>query len=55
MHPIHDVQSESVRAQPLEPLNRRLAPAIDLRGQLRSVRLGVNHQVWLVESHVAPK
>ena len=104
MHPTHNTRSQNIRTQPVEWLNRRLAAAIDLHGQLKpahwnlrgpsfigihelfdevageaetysdliaeraaglgddetadlftGMSRGVDHQLWLVESHVAPK
>ena len=39
--------SEIIRTETSELLNRQLAAAIDLSR-------GVEHQLWLIESHAAP-
>ena len=39
--------SENIRTETSELLNRHVAAAIDLSR-------GVDHQLWLVESHAAP-
>ena len=55
MHPTHNTLSENIRTQAVELLNRRLAAAIDLHGQLERAHCNVWGQLRLVESHVAPK
>jgi starvation-inducible DNA-binding protein len=41
MHPTHDTLSENIRAQAVELLNRHLAAAIDLHGQLKQAHWNV--------------
>ena len=65
MHATHNTLSDNVRTQTGEILNRHLAAAID--GQTTALRdadtadlftdisRGVDHQLWLVESHAVPK
>ena len=47
MHPTHNTLSENIRTHAVELLNKPLAAAIDLHGQLKQAH-------WNV-SHVAPK
>ena len=41
MHPTHNTLSENIRTQAVELLNRRLAAAIDLHGQLKQAHWNV--------------
>jgi hypothetical protein len=47
MHPTRDALCENIRAQAVELLN-----TVDL---FTGISLGVDYQLWLVESHAEPK
>lgn len=47
MHPIHNTLSETVRTQAAELLNRHLAAAIDLHGQLKQAHWNVRGPTFI--------
>ena len=47
MHPTHNTPSENIRAQSIELLNKHLAAAIDLHGQVKQAHWNVRGQNFI--------
>jgi hypothetical protein len=47
MHPAHNTLSENIRTRAVELLNKHYF--------FTEISRRIDHQLWLVESHVAPK
>lgn len=50
MQPTRNTLSENIRAQSVELLNKHLVADL-----FAEIPRGVDHQLWFVESHAAPK